>query len=73
MKSDQRDLLGILRAHWPSLLPLAALVLAVIFLPARILGSPLFFPIVSFSTIGSASWRGVEELTAALVTSQPER
>jgi len=48
MKSDQRDLLGILRAHWTSFLPMAALILAVIFLPARVIGSPLFFPIVSF-------------------------
>jgi hypothetical protein len=66
MKSDQRDLLGILRAHWTSLLPMAALILAVIFLPARIIGSPLFFPIVSFLLIGPTSLCGLENRTSLL-------
>jgi len=61
MKSDQRDLFGILRAHWPSLLPLAALILAIIFLSASVMGSLLFFPILSFLLLVlllGAVWRG---------------
>ena len=67
-----RELLKILRAHWPSLLPLAPHTGRHISSGAH----PRFASILSNrldSTIGSASWRRVEELTSALVTSQPER
>jgi hypothetical protein len=47
MKNGQRDLSGILRSNWPWLSPIAALILATMFLPERFLGSPLFFPIVT--------------------------